>query len=276
LLQPLIRVEMLDGFLERVTTDEPHRIEGPAVGVGPQTVDRDDPRMLQAAGDLGLEEEPLAADGVGGVPVQDLFQRDLAMQLLIQRHEDRTQAALGVRSQDAEPLAIGRDGPDRITGRAVVVVLGRRRAEVGQGAADIGIVDASQALAGRTARRDRGETPFHLTAVLLDVACHQGIDSGSVVGIEVAATNEVVGQGAGLVERPGLERGHELALVNQPVLKRKQAEEQAAVSGEGGHGEAPGRDAAPDPSGHRAGARARGERRIGRIIAEGFVASIPA
>src|SRR5262249_57152778 len=85
-----------------------------------------------------------------------------------------------------------------------------------------------------------------------------GLDAGALVGVEVAATDEVVGEGAGLVERPRLERGDNVALVDQPVLQREQAEEQVAVSGDGGHGEAPGRDAARDPAGHRAGARARG------------------
>jgi hypothetical protein len=51
-----------------------------------------------------------------------------------------------------------------------------------------------------------------------------------------AATDEVVGQGATLVERPGLEGGDELALVNQAVLQGQQAEEEVAVGGEGGHG----------------------------------------
>src|SRR6516162_10245009 len=90
-------------------------------------------------------------------------------------------------------------------------------------------------------------------------ASHEGLDRGSVVGLEVTATDEVVGQGAGLVQRPGLEGGHELTLVNQPDLQREQAKEQVAISGEGGHGEAPGRDAAPDPAGHRAGTWARGD-----------------
>jgi hypothetical protein len=72
--------------------------------------------------------------------------------------------------------------------------------------------------------------------VLFDVASHEGLDSGSIVGIEVAANDEVVGQGAGLVERPGLEGGHELDLVNQPVLEREESEEQITFGGDGGHG----------------------------------------
>jgi hypothetical protein len=99
---------------------------------------------------------------------------------------------------------------------------------VGQGASDFGFGDASQALAGRSARRDRGEAPLQV-AVLLEIASHQGRDGESIVGIEVAAADEVVGQGAGLVERPGLEGGHELDLVDQPILEGEQSEEQVAV-----------------------------------------------
>jgi hypothetical protein len=98
----------------------------------------------------------------------------------------------------------------------------------GQGASDFGFGDASQALAGRSARRDRGEAPLQV-AVLLEMASHPGRDGESIVGIEVAAADKVVGQGAGLVARPGLEGGHELDLVDQAVLQREQAEEQAAL-----------------------------------------------
>jgi hypothetical protein len=72
--------------------------------------------------------------------------------------------------------------------------------------------------------------------VLLDVACHKGIDNGPIVSIEVAAGDEVVGQRPGLVERPGLEGGYELDLGYQAILQRKQAEEQVAVGGDGSHG----------------------------------------
>jgi hypothetical protein len=105
----------------------------------------------------------------------------------------------------------------------------------GQGASDFGFGDASQALAGRSARRDRGEAPLQV-AVLLEIASHQGRDGESIVGIEVAAAEEVVGQGAGLVERRGLEGGHELDLVNQAVLQSEQAEEQVTFGVDGGHG----------------------------------------
>ena len=105
-LQRRVGVEAGDGVLEAVAADEPHRVVGPAVAVAAQAVDRDDPRVLEAAGDLGLEDEPGAAGGVVGVVVEDLLERDLAVQLGVERDEDRAQPAAGVGPQDAEPLAV--------------------------------------------------------------------------------------------------------------------------------------------------------------------------
>ena len=153
--------------------------------------------------------------------------------------------------------------------------LGRARAELGDGGADVGIAEPGEALAGGAAGGDGGETPFHVAAVLLDVASHQGIDGGSVVGIEVAATDEVVGEGAGLVERPGLEGGDELDLVDQPVLECKQSEQQVAVGGDAAMGML--RAARPPPTRPAtAPAPGRGGRRTSRIIAQDSVASISA
>ena len=45
--------------LRLVAADEPHGVVGPAVAVGAQAVDRHDPGVLQSAGDLGLEHEPV-------------------------------------------------------------------------------------------------------------------------------------------------------------------------------------------------------------------------
>ena len=254
-------MEMLHRLLERVAADEPHGVIGAAIAVGAQAVDGHDPRVLQSAGDLGLDQEPLPAGGVVGMVVEDLLERHLAMQLGIQGDEDRAQPAAGVRPQHAEPLAVAGGRADRVTGGAVDVLrtaLGRARAELGDGGADVGIAELGEALTGGAAGGDGGETPFHVAAVLLDVASHQGIDGGSVVGIEVAATDEVVGEGAGLVERPGLEGGHELDLVDQPVLECEQSEQQVAVGGDAGHGDAPGCEAASDPAGHGAGGRRGG------------------
>ena len=57
----------VDGVLERFAPDEPHGVIGTAVVVGAQTVHRDDPGMLQSAGDLGLLDESLTALRVVGM-----------------------------------------------------------------------------------------------------------------------------------------------------------------------------------------------------------------
>ena len=68
------RWNRVDGLLEALAADEPHGIVGPALVVGPQAVDRDDARVLQPAGDLGLEQEAGAAGGVVGVLGLDLLE----------------------------------------------------------------------------------------------------------------------------------------------------------------------------------------------------------
>ena len=55
---------------------------------------------------------------------------------------------------------------------------------------------------------------------------------------QLAAGFQVVGQAFRLVAGPGLKGKHELALVDQAVLKRQQSEEEMAVGG-GGHDKAP-------------------------------------
>ena len=56
-LQGLVGVELGDGLLEIVALDEPHGVVGAAVVVVAEAVDRDDPGVFQATGDLGLDQE---------------------------------------------------------------------------------------------------------------------------------------------------------------------------------------------------------------------------
>ena len=146
---PVGAVEPLDRLLEAVAADEPHGVERPAVGVVAQAVDRHDPRVLQPAGDLGLQQEPRAALGVVGVPVLDLLQRHLAVQLLVARDVDLAQPAPGVRPEDAEPLARGRwarrsrpspIAPREATRRPARPRGSRHRPEGGQAGLHVGVV----------------------------------------------------------------------------------------------------------------------------------------
>ena len=120
--------------------------------------------MLQPAGDLGLEQEPLAAGGVVGVLVEDLLQRHLAVQLGVEGHEDGAQAASGVGPQDAEPLAVAGGRADGVAGGAVGVAVADRvePGRAGRGRLDVGIADA--------ARLSRVERPAGIAARLLSVS----------------------------------------------------------------------------------------------------------
>ena len=80
-------MEVLDRLLEALSLDEPHGVVGPSAAVGSHAIDRDDARVLQCAGDLGLGDEPLAADGVVGMLFEDLLERHLAVQLGIEGDE---------------------------------------------------------------------------------------------------------------------------------------------------------------------------------------------
>ena len=50
-----IAVEPFDRLLEAIALDEPHRVVRPAAAVGAQAVDRDDARVFEPPGDLGLQ-----------------------------------------------------------------------------------------------------------------------------------------------------------------------------------------------------------------------------
>jgi hypothetical protein len=60
------------------------------------------------------------------------------------------------------------------------------------------------------------------------LAVQLDVDRNSVGVVEVAATNETIGDRPALIASPRLETGNELALVDQAVLKRNQAEEEVA------------------------------------------------
>ena len=155
-LQRRVGVEVRDGLLEAVAPDEPHRVVRAAVGVGAQAVDRDDARVLQPAGDLGLEQEPLAAGRVVGVVVEDLLERHLAVQLGVERHEDGAQAAPGVGPEDAEPLAVagGRaDGVGRRCGRRRRRARSRPEPTWASVALDVGVAEPRPGSRGSSGRR---------------------------------------------------------------------------------------------------------------------------
>ncbi len=98
-------------------------------------------------------------------------------------------------------------------------MLGGRRAQAREGASDIGIIDASQALAGGPPCWDPGEAALHVAAVFVDMQTDHRLDPGTLLKVEVAEGNEVLGQRPSLVTGPGLKRGDRLNLIDQAVLQ---------------------------------------------------------
>ncbi len=250
----LLAVEQLDGLLEAVALDEPHGVVGAAGAVRAQPVDRDDPGVFEPPGDLGLHQEPLAADRVVGVVVEDLLECHLAIQLGVQGHEDRPQPAAGMRTEYAEPLAVaGCCADGNAAGAVGIVVLdagrGMSGGEVVERRLDFGVADPGQALLRRPTGRDPGQGFPHVATVAIEVPRDQRLDRRAVVRVEVAARLQVIGQAPGLFESPGLERGHELALVDQAILQCKHSEEELSVGGSG-HLGVPDDNAGPNAPSH--------------------------
>src|SRR5262249_28289824 len=96
--------------------------------------------------------------------------------LAVQCHEDGAQAALGMGSQDAEPLAVGGGRPDGVAGRPVGVIFGAG-GELGEGVLDRWVADGRERFAGGSPGGDRGEAPLGRAAVLLQVQPDHGLAS---------------------------------------------------------------------------------------------------
>src|SRR5271157_901414 len=90
-----LAVEPSNGHLERFAPDETHSVEGTPVGERPHAVDGHDAGVLQPPRDLGLTQEPLPPDRVGGDLPADLLEGDLTLERAVFRDEDLTQATPG-------------------------------------------------------------------------------------------------------------------------------------------------------------------------------------
>ncbi len=153
----LLAVEPLDGVAQGLALDESHRIVRPPVGVSPQSIDRHDARMLQPPGEPGLEQEPRLAERVVRVIRPQLLQRDLAIELGVDRQEDLAQPPACVRPHDAKALVDG-DGPASITsGKGL-------RSEVGDGLGD-GLCGDRVGSDGRFGASVQGTIPMLLDEV---------------------------------------------------------------------------------------------------------------
>ena len=218
-------------------------------------------------------QEAETAGGIVGAVVEDLLESDFAVELGVEGNEDRTQAAPGVRPEDAEPLAVGGGRANGIIAGAVgvIVVVGRalRRADMPEGRLDVRAAGVRETFASRAPDGQDGKAFTGVAAEGLEVEAGDGLDGGAARGIEVAEVDKVVGQGSALVASPGGECREQRPLVDQAVLQGEQTEEEVAIGIDGGHG-----DGSPERPAGPAGvwtpttvSSPRAMNRIGRIIA---------
>ena len=180
----LFLVELLDGRLEVVAADEPHRVEGTAVVVGAQAVHRHDPGVFQPPGDLGLDYEAGSLVPVAGVHLLDPLQRHDAVELLVAGDVDLAQGAAVVEADDLES-SLGVGG-----GAGVVPALGVARrgrcsrpsvggkAEEEEAGLEVEVGHDLEVIPDLGDDREHGETAFGVLAVLLEVLLDEDIERG--------------------------------------------------------------------------------------------------
>ena len=161
--------------------------------------------MLQPPGDLGLEQEAGAAVRVVGMVGDGSPSARPRGSVPNRGPRRRPQAAPGMGPEDAEPLAVGGGRADGEAGGAVGVVAiawWRRPRRPGRASPRCPGVQVGQVGSpSRPAGGDGGEALLHVAAVLLDVLVDEGLDRGSLLGVEVAAGDEVARPGAGALSR---------------------------------------------------------------------------
>src|ERR1041385_3793101 len=137
----------------------------------------------------------MAAAWVSGVRIEDLLERDLAMQLLVEGDEDCAQTAAGVRAKGAEALTAGRRGTIGVVNDAVTGGLEGGGTEVLQGRGDVGIVQGGEFAADKRVGLKRGEAFLDRVVVAFEMPDDEGVEGRAVVVLEIPAVNEVVGEG---------------------------------------------------------------------------------
>ncbi len=190
-----------------------------------------------AAGDLA-EQAIAAGRGVDeAVRAATVGDRPLVGRVGVGQDDARDRPHLdGQAGQDAAAVGHDRLRADGEGQLAAGVRPGPTERQTREAGGDLGVVEPGQAAPRRAGGGEGGEALPRVAAVLSQVQADHRLDAGLLVGVEVAAGGEVLGQGPGLVASPGLESGDELALVDQADLEGEQAEEQVAVGSAGGHG----------------------------------------
>src|SRR5262249_1469300 len=151
----------------------------PPVRMMAQAVDRHDSGMLEAAGDLRFEQKSRARLILTGVALLDLLQRHLAVQLLVHRHRNDTQAALRVWPENAKPPSRDR-GTAQVRDRCLEVSSGGSHAK--QARLEIRVWKLRKSVAHGADRAQCGEAALGVAVMAKQVAPHERLDRFGVVG----------------------------------------------------------------------------------------------
>ena len=232
-------VKALGGLFQALTADEPHGVKRPSFFAGAQAVDRHDAGVFQPAGHLGLDQEPRAAGGVVGVLGLDLLERDLAVQLGIQSDGNHSDAAPSMVPQEPEAAPFRRrlaqtEAPVQRIWLAAVRAVGSTNGEIARGEWIVGAVDREQGKGvlrvwlWARARCHSLASPSPVI-MLLNMAPNQPLEHGPIILGERTALDHDPGHRPRPFFRPALKRGDEVGLIDQPVLKRQDAEKQVSL-----------------------------------------------
>ena len=133
------------------------------------------------------------------MPVLDLLEGDLAVQLLVAGDEDLTQAARGVEPEDAEPGPVGVRAAARVgPGGPDVVLRWGVAGYPGEAGLEVGVVDRLQVGPGGAERAERGQAPLGVAAVHREVLLDQRLQQGVGVGVEAQRSSRDLPNGRDL------------------------------------------------------------------------------
>ena len=89
---------------------------------------------------------------------------------------------------------------------------------MGQSSVEFSVSQRRQALTVQSYRGDGGQALLGATAMFLLVQPDHCLDDTALIGVQVAAVDQVFRDLPTLVATPNTECGHELVLIDQPVL----------------------------------------------------------
>ena len=173
-----------------------------------------------------------AAGWIVGVMIEDLLERDLAVQLAVEGHENGPESPLGMGTQHAKPQTLGGGDPDGERAGSVVIAVNSRlcaRPDQRDGRVDRGIADREQAPFGRSSDLECGKAFLWAVAVPPEVMGSEGFEQVALRRLEQTLINQKVGDRTRSIASPRAECGDQNFLVDQAVLQGQQADEQISV-----------------------------------------------